>query len=357
MPPTAGTAAYTGTQEAAFLFCERLAKTHYENFTVGSWLLPKEKRRHVYAIYAYCRTVDDLGDEATPDANPDGGGLTESPSRDSTDSLPLSREAGLEGSRTGVAGGADENSHRLALLDGWQTELEACYDGTPTHPVMVALKDTINTFDIPPEPFLKLIEANRMDQRIKRYPSFSDLLRYCDHSANPVGHLLLYLFGYRDQERQRLADATCTALQLTNFWQDVARDYRKGRIYIPGEDLERFGYTEEELAQGIAKGSFRQLLALQIDRTKELFQQGADLVNKLEGSVKLDVALFTRGGLAVLDAIQRRGYDVLSSRPALSRSRKAGLALSTWLGWKLGLGLGLPASAEPKLTKSKTPGR
>jgi squalene synthase HpnC len=196
-----------------------------------------------------------------------------------------------------------------------------------------------------------------MDQCSKRYSSFSDLVHYCDHSANPVGHLFLYLFGYRDMERQRLADATCTALQLTNFWQDVARDYRKGRIYLPGEDLHQFGYTEEELAQGVASPSFRELLAFQVDRTMGLFQQGAKLVNMLEGRIKLDVALFTRGGLAVLDAIRRLDYDVLSSRPALSRAHKAGLGLSTWLGWKLGLGLGLPNPDRHRQINGKPPGR
>lgn len=356
MSLTAETTAQAWTTEAAYRFCERLAKTHYENFTVGSWLLPKEKRRHLYAIYGYCRTVDDLGDEAMPGAIPYVGGLTETPSQDGADPSPFLRDESSGGLGTVAAGGNGENAHRLALLDWWQSELDACYAGTPAHPVMVALQETISTFDIPPEPFHKLIEANRLDQRSHRYSSFADLLHYCDHSANPVGQLFLYLFGYRDQERHRLADATCTALQLTNFWQDVARDYRKGRIYLPAEDLRQFGYTEEELAQWVASPSFRRLLAFQVDRTMGLFQQGAKLVNMLEGSVKLDVALFTRGGLAVLDAIRRRDYDVLSARPALSRARKVGLGLSTWLGWKLGLGMGLPDSARQRQTDSNPPG-
>lgn len=149
------------------------------------------------------------------------------------------------------------------------------------------------------------------------------------------------LFGYRDQERQRLADDTCTALQLTNFWQDVARDYQKGRIHLPLEDMSRFGYTEEELAAGLANDSFRRLLAFEVDRAMELFKKGAKLVDALDGPVKLDVALFTRGGTAVLKAIRSQNYDVLTARPTISRAHKGALFLSTWLTWKLGLGVGV----------------
>jgi squalene synthase HpnC len=304
-----------------------LAHTHYENFTVGSCLVPADKRRHIYAAYAYCRFVDDLGDEASPDSTPPEGRLTPSSARG---------EGHSDDQTLAVA------DHRLALLDWWEDELRACYSGTPTHPVTVALQETIRAFQLPPEPFLKLIEANRMDQRVNRYASYADLLHYCDHSANPVGRLFLYLFGYRDAERQQLADHTCTALQLTNFWQDVARDFQKGRVYLPQEDLDRFGYTEEELARGQVNENFRQLLSFQVARARRLFGEGADLVDTLDGAVKLDVALFTRGGVAVLDTIRRQDYDVLTARPSLSRRRKAGLFASTWLTWKLGLGLGLP---------------
>ena len=214
----------------------------------------------------------------------------------------------------------------------------------PPTPVMLALGETIEEFDIPREPFLKLIEANRIDQRIQRHPTYQDLLHYCEHSANPVGHLFLYLFGYRDGERQRLSDATCTALQLANFWQDVARDYRKGRIYLPLEDMERYGYTEEQLARGECTDAFRQLMTCEVERAMELFRQGVPLVGTLDGAARLDVALFTRGGVAVLEAIRKQRYDVLTRRPSLSRSRKAGLFLSTWLSWKLGLGFRLPGT-------------
>ncbi len=267
----------------AYAYCERLATSHYENFTVVSWLLPRALRPHLYATYAYCRGVDDLGDEAEGD--------------------------------------------RLALLDDWEGELRRCYGGSPRQPAFVALQDTIGRFDIPEEPFLRLIEANRMDQRVSRYQTFSDLLGYCENSANPVGHLVLHLFGYRDEVRQRLSDATCTALQLTNFWQDVRRDLDKGRIYIPLEDMARFGYGEADLLEGRFDQRFRDLMAFEVDGTRDLFRQGLGLVPKVRGRLRLDLKLFSLGGLAVLDAIESIGYDVLHRRPALSNARKAWLAL------------------------------
>ncbi len=277
--------------EQSYEYCRKLAKSHYENFTVASWFLPREKRPHVYAVYAFCRFVDDLGDESPGD--------------------------------------------RLSLLDRWEEELRSCYDSTPTHPIAVALRETISRFDIPREPFLKLVEANRMDQRAHRHETYGDLLHYCDHSANPVGHLFLYLFGYRDEERQRLADATCTALQLTNFWQDVRRDWDMGRVYIPQEDMERFGYTEEKLQTGVADDSFRELMRFQVDRARGLFDEGAGLVDKVKGVVRLDIALFTLGGLHILKAIERRNYDVLSRRPTLSKVSRARLVASTAARMKL----------------------
>ena len=343
------------TLEAADRYCEGLAKTHYENFTVGSWLLPKSQRRQVYAIYGYCRTVDDLGDEDTASREDlHNGGLVQT--RTPVDLAPPSDAKPGQGQPFQPVG-LREKTRRLESLDWWETELRLCYSGTPTHPVMVALQRTISDCGIPERPFLKLIEANRMDQRTDRFSTYSELLNYCDHSANPVGHLFLYLFGYRDEERQRLADATCTALQLTNFWQDVARDYSQGRIYLPEEDLRRFGYTgeelTEELASGMANQRFRRLLAFQVDRARALFREGAPLVETLQGAVKLDVALFTRGGLAILDAIEGRDYDVLSARPALSRTRKAGLFAATWLAWKMGGKLGF--NLLPKIKHHRDP--
>lgn len=271
----------------AFAYCRRLATTHYENFSVASWLLPRALRPHMYALYAYCRGVDDLGDEVEGD--------------------------------------------RLALLDEWEAELRLCYEDGAVQPRFIALQDTIRRFDIPPEPFLRLVEANRADQQIRRYRTFEDLLRYCENSANPVGHLVLYLFGYRDRERQALSDATCTALQLTNFWQDVRRDLDKGRIYIPLEEIERFGYSEADLLAGRHDERFRALIRFQVGRTRGLFRRGLGLVPRVRGRLRVDLRLFSLSGLAVLDAIEGIDYDVLHRRPALSRGRKALLVLRALL--------------------------
>ena len=279
------------TVEEAYALCQRLAKTHYENFTVGSWFLPRESRRHLYAIYAFCRFVDDLGDE-------------------------------FEG-------------NRLEALDFWEQEVQSCYGGTPKHPYTIALQQTISAFDIPREPFLRLVQANRMDQTSSRYATYHDLEHYCQHSANPVGRLVLYVYGYRDQERQKLSDYTCTALQLANFWQDVSRDYAMGRIYIPMEDLARFGCSEEQLAHGVSTDAFRELIRFEVDRARELFRRGLGLVDTLDGRLRLDVALFSLGGLKVLDAIERQDYDVLRRRPKVSKAVKIRLMLGTTLKLRL----------------------
>ena len=277
--------------DEAYERCERLARTHYENFTVGSWFIPRDRRKHFFAIYAFCRFVDDLGDEF--------------------------------------------NGDRDQALDYWEKETDACYSGTPGHPYMVALQETIRSFDIPREPFLRLIEANRMDQTSNRHETYVDLGHYCRHSANPVGHLVLYVCGYRDRERQRLSDFTCTALQLTNFWQDVVRDYALGRIYIPLEDMRRFGYTEDELAQGEVTDNFRRLMAFEVDRARELFERGLSLVDRIDGAFKLDVALFSKGGMSVLDSIERQGYDVVTRRPVVGKGKKLRLLMGTLLRLKL----------------------
>src|SRR5688572_21083773 len=176
-------------------WCERLARTHYENFSVATWFLPERLRPHFYSVYAYCRVSDDLGDEVA------------------------------------------DKQHALHLLDAWESGLDATYVGNPHHPVFVALAETIRACDIPKHPFADLLKAFRQDQFVARYETFDDLLRYCRYSANPVGRLVLYVCGYRDPERQQLSDYTCTALQLANFWQDVAVDHTKGRVYLPLEDL------------------------------------------------------------------------------------------------------------------------
>ncbi len=277
--------------ESAYSECIAIARSHYENFSVAARFMPRDMLPHVAAIYTYCRGVDDLGDEAKGD--------------------------------------------RLALLDDWAAQLEQCYSGSPTEPRFLALQHTISAFDIDRQPFVNLIEANRMDQVNTRYETYEDVLHYCRHSANPVGDLYLTLIGKNDPERRALSDATCTALQLANFWQDVKRDYDMNRIYIPQEDMRRFGFTEEELARGEYTPAFRDLMAFQVERTRKLFEEGLPLVDTLDGIFKLHVKLFTLGGLRVLDAIEGQDYDVLSKRPTVTKARKTWLLAKTWLGMKL----------------------
>jgi squalene synthase HpnC/squalene synthase HpnD len=271
------------SREEAERYTRRLATSHYENFNVVSWLLPRRLHQHFYNVYAYCRWADDLGDEV-PD-----------PAR------------------------------ALALLDEWEGELEACYAGRPSHPVFVALAPTVRDFDIPIEPFRHLLRAFRQDQTVHRYPDWEALLDYCRYSANPVGRLVLYLCGYRDPERQRLADATCTALQLANFWQDVSRDLDKGRIYIPLDRLAAHRLSEADVLARRFDERYRGLMQELVARTRELFAAGQPLVQRVSPELRVDIEMFSRGGLAVLDAIERSGYNTLAQRPALRRSTQAGL--------------------------------
>jgi squalene synthase HpnC len=271
--------------EDAYSYCARLARSHYENFPVVTWFLPRPLRQHFFNIYAYCRISDDLGDES---GNPQAS---------------------------------------LRLLDEWEAELEACYQGRPRHPVFVALAATLRQFNIPQHEFRDLLTAFRQDQTITRYPTFDDLLAYCRNSANPVGHLVLYLCGYNDAERRQLSDFTCTGLQLANFWQDVSRDYEKGRIYLPIEDLHRFGVTEQDLASKNNSRRFRQLMAFEVERARDWFERGLPLRSKVGRELAIDIALFTRGGQEILNAIERQDFAVLGHRPAISRSRKLALVL------------------------------
>ena len=317
------------TLAQAQAYCANLARSHYENFNVGGWITPRRQLPHIYAIYAWCRTVDDLGDETRPD----------------DPAIPTSPAGQLH---------PEMAKHRLARLDWWESELELAYHGQPTHPAAVAVQHTIAQFNIPPEPFRLLIEANRIDQGAGRFASRDDVLHYCRHSANPVGHLYLYLCGYADAKRQRLADYTCTALQLANFWQDVARDYRdRGRIYLPQDAMAYFGVSDSDLANGICTAGFRRLLRQECDFAMDLFRQGAPLVGMLERRARLPVALFTRGGVAVLDAIRKQDYDVLTHRPRISGRRKAWLLTTAWAGNLIGLGYGLPAAAPTAIKVSK----
>jgi len=266
-------------------YCQRLAGSHYENFSVASWFLPKALRPHFHAIYAYCRISDDLGDEVGDPA--------------------LS----------------------LVLLDQWGQELDACYEGRASHPVFVALGETIRACSIPKAPFADLLTAFRQDQTVTRYASMGELLGYCRCSANPVGRLVLYACGEASEERFRLSDATCTALQLANFWQDVRKDYAIGRIYLPQDDMRRFGVDEAILAGGVATPEFRALIQFEVEGARRLFHEGRPLSGLVGRELALDLELFSRGGLEILRAIELQGGDVLASRPALSKTTKARLIL------------------------------
>jgi squalene synthase HpnC len=268
---------------AAQEYTRWLATHHYENFNVVSWLLPKDLHQHFYNLYAYCRWADDLGDE-----------------------VPQKERA-------------------LELLVWWERELDDCYNGRPSHPVFVALRETIVAKDIPKQPFADLLRAFRQDQNVKRYPTWDSMIGYCVYSANPVGRLVLYLCGYRDEERQAMSDATCTALQLANFWQDVARDLEKGRIYIPLDVAASHGVTEADIVERHFDQRYVNLMKDLIARTRVIFAQGAPLANMVSGRLSVDLEMFSRGGVAVLDAIENMGYDTLHKRPAISKAKQVHL--------------------------------
>jgi squalene synthase HpnC len=278
----------TPTVEEAQAWCRNLAETHYENFHVASWFLPKAFRPHFHSIYAYCRVSDDLGDEV------------------------------------------DDPEVALALLDAWGEELDACYAGKARHPVFVALAETIKACSIPKEPFADLLIAFRHDQTVTRYATMEEVLEYCKYSANPVGQLVLYAAGEAEvnrEEKFRLSDATCTALQLANFWQDVREDWRRGRVYLPQADMEFFHVTEKTIAEGIATDQFRGLLRTEVEYARQLFKEGLPLIGMVDRELAIDLDLFSRGGLEILRAIEGREYDVLSERPAIGKARKARLAM------------------------------
>ena len=262
-------------------YCAQMARTHGENFTVASVLLPRRLLPHFHAVYAYCRWADDLADE--------------------------------------TGGGADT----LRLLDWWRSELDACYAGRPRHPVMVALRETITRFGIPPDPFRDLLSAFEQDQRVKEYDTFDQLLDYCRRSADPVGRIVLYLFECHSPDRAALSDQVCTGLQLANFWQDVARDHAIGRVYLPAEDRRRFGYRDANLRDRKFNPAFRDLLRYQVQRTRGYFDRGRALLPRVPPAVRADVDLFARGGVAVLDAIEDQGYDVWARRPVVTKRTKA----------------------------------
>ena len=273
------------SQGEAEAYCARLTATHYENFSVVTWLTPKELRPAFASVYAFCRWSDDLGDEV------------------------------------------GDRAKARELLAWWRTELTALFEGRPRHPVMMALQPTIREYGIPIGPFEALISAFEQDQEVLEYDTFDQLVDYCTRSADPVGHLVLYLARSFNAENERLSDKTCTALQLANFWQDVARDLEIGRIYLPREDCERFGVSREQIRSLRFDKKFADLMRLEVDRTRAIFLEGWPLVERLPRKIAVDVDLFTRGGMLVLERIEKQGYDVLSRRPALSKLDKAALLI------------------------------
>ncbi len=277
VPP--GAAGYSATESLEYT--RWLATHHYENFQVVSFLLPKKLHQDFYNVYSFCRWADDLGDEI------------------------------------------GDTKESLRLLSWWRSELEAMYRGQTSHPVFVALKDTVERHDIPIEPFDRLIQAFEQDQTVSRYANFDEVFGYCVNSANPVGHLVLYLCGYRDAERRRLSDFTCTALQLANFWQDIDVDLQKNRVYLPLNLLDKHGYTVDKLFEGKEDEQFRAVMREAVGVAEDLFRQGLPLIKSLRRRLALDIDLFSRGGMKILEKIKQQNYNVLRRRPHISKVERA----------------------------------
>jgi squalene synthase HpnC len=260
-----------------------LASSHYENFHVVSFLLPRRLHQDFYNVYAFCRWADDLADEI------------------------------------------GDKDRSLRLLAWWREELDRMYAGQAQHPVFIALQSTVRKHDLPAEPFSDLLRAFVQDQQTSRYATWDDLEGYCRYSANPVGRLVLYLCGYRDEERQRLSDATCTGLQLANFWQDVSVDLKKDRVYIPQQVMAQYGYSDSDLSRGTEDPRFQAVMRDCVNRARESFQRGMRLPGMVDRRLSVDLALFTRGGLLVLDKIQRLDYRVLHTRPTVGKVERVRL--------------------------------
>lgn len=265
------------TVKEAFEYCERLTRAHYENFPVASRFIRRALRQHVCAVYAFARTADDYADEP---------GMTP--------------------------------AERMEALNQWERMLEDCYRGNATHPIFIALRETIQRFDLPSELFHALLHAFRIDVTKHRYETFDDLLEYCRYSAHPVGRLVLLLFNYRNDSLMRFSDHVCAALQLTNFWQDVSVDGARDRIYLPIEDMMQFGVSEEEVLARQYTSAFAELLAMEVSRTEDLFIQGEPLLGEVGDDLSFELRLTFAGGRRILQKIRRNHYDVLTRRPRLT---------------------------------------
>jgi len=280
--------------EESLGYTKWMATGHYENFHVVSFLLPKHLHQDFYNVYAFCRWADDLGDEI------------------------------------------GDTAESLRLLAWWRGELEAMYAGGETrHPVFTALRPTVEKHQLPVEPFANLITAFEQDQVVTRYANWDEVMAYCVNSANPVGRLVLGLGGYRDAERYALSDATCTALQLANFWQDVSVDLEKDRVYLPLDLLARHGVTVEDLFARRFTPGYAAAMKEACGVARGLFEQGLALPGMLDRRLALDVTLFSRGGMYILDKIEQRGYDTLTARPYISKGERVGLLLRALVSFAL----------------------
>jgi squalene synthase HpnC len=281
----------TGASNGAPAASAVMARAAGENFPVASWVLPRRTRSHLLAVYGYARLVDELGDSAPGD--------------------------------------------RLAALDWLEGDLDRAFDGRPEHPLLIRLAPTLRECGLPREPFARLIEANRVDQRVSRYQSWDQLRGYCALSADPVGELVLDVLGLATPARLWLSSSICTGLQLAEHCQDVSEDLARGRVYLPAEDLERFGCTTADLAAEHAGGPLRRVMGFEVARARGLLSQGAPLIDELHGRARLAVAAFVAGGRAALDAIERAGFDVLAGPPRAA-SRRRLLALAATLSERRG---------------------
>lgn len=287
---------------SSYRYCEKITKEHYENFPVASLLLPREKRKYIYSIYAFARAADDFADE-------------------------LNIEGGKE--------------KRLVLLDEWKQKLDDCYNGKAYSPIFIALMNTVEKCEIPKEPLGNLLKAFKQDVVKNRYNDFNEVLEYCKNSANPIGRVVLMIFGIKEDELFKLSDNICTALQLTNFWQDVSVDLEKDRIYIPVHDMSGFNVTEGQLLNKKADENFKNLMKNLIERTSKIFAEGKELIQRTSTDEKLkkmkkELKLTWFGGNLILSKIKEIDYDVLNNRPKITFFNKLNLITKTFLKTNIG---------------------
>jgi squalene synthase HpnC len=273
------------TIDESLAYTRWIATHRYENFQVVSFLLPKRLHQDFYNVYAFCRWADDLGDEV------------------------------------------GDTSESLRLLAWWRVELQKMYAGETAHPVYVALRATVQRHALAIETFDDLIKAFEQDQTVTRYQTFAEVFAYCRYSANPVGRLVLGLCGYHDDARYALSDATCTALQLANFWQDVTVDWAKDRVYLPLDLLRKHGASVDAIAQRKFDAPFRAAMKEAVEVARGLFDAGLPLIDQVDRRLAIDLELFSRGGMKVLEKIERQDYNVLAARPAISKIERVAILL------------------------------